>query len=666
MVKSTIQKEKAFGQYYTPQYIVHFIIDQTLGHLLRNYTVNQAKNIKILDPACGLGIFLVYSHKYFQDYYKEKQIKIVPSREKRKSIIAHQIYGIDIDPSQIEQTIQNLQCYPFNANFKVFNALLPPVGYAYGFDVSKLMELRKLMKDLYIKGNNRDLLKIKTQISEVEEKVKRNLIKELKEEFNISSNHLNPMIWGIAFPEVIGGFDIIIGNPPWGADNLILTTDILNSYNAGTQQVDTWSLFIEQSINALKIDGRLGFIIPSTLMSNENYSPIRQFILNNCRITNIVNLGENIFTNVTQPCMILILEKGPLREEDRVSISKYVSSETLNNLKEKKITLSSLSTISCSQSRFQNNPDFQIDIFAIGYEEILSCIEKDLYQDQIQVKPLSSLVYNARGVEINKKGRIFQCSECKWWNSPPLRFNKSGIKLKKCVNPKCDNTINENDYEDYIVFNNLNKANRDLPFLVGHQIQRYYLHKHKYIDPTRIGINYKKPVMYHGPKLLLRKTGKGIKLVIDYHDRWVNQVIYFFKLKDDTSITLEYLLGVLNSSLIQKYFYLKYADPYRSDFPHLTQKIFLKLPIKIPILNFENELANQIHITAIRLQSEYQRIYDQKMNQSEELLINQSIVKLEKKMNDLVFSLYHLTSHQQDQIRSLFSNIFNERITENA
>lgn len=664
MTKSTSQKEKSFGQYYTPHYIVHFIIDQTLGHLLRSCTANQAKNIKILDPACGLGIFLVYSQEYLQDFYEKKQNEIFSGREIRKSIIANQIYGIDIDAAQIEKTIQNLQCNPFSANFKVFNALLPPVGYPYDFDISQLVEMRKLVKDQYFRGNNKELLNINQKISEIEEKFKRNLVKELREKFNLSSNHLNPMIWNIAFPEVIGGFDIIIGNPPWGADNLILTTDVLNLYNAGTQQVDTWSLFIEQSINALKINGKLGYIIPNTLMRNENYSSIRKFILENCRITNIVNLGDNIFPNVTQPCMILILEKGPLREVDRVNIIKHLSSKTLNDLITKKSTLSSLPTVSCLQSRFQNNYDFQIDIFAIGYEKILSCIEKDLYQDQIQVQPLGMLVHNARGVEINKKGKIIQCSNCKWWNSPPLRFNKSGIKSKKCVNPKCNNTISENDYEDYIVFSALRKPNRDLPFLVGHQIQRYYLHKHKYIDPTRIGINYKKPVIYQGPKLLLRKTGKGIKLVIDYHNRWVSQVIYFFKLKDDTSVTLEYLLGVLNSSLIQKYFYLKYADPYRSDFPHLTQKIFLRLPIKIPILNFENELANQIHTTAVRLQSEYQRLFDQKMNPSEELIINQLIVKLEKKMNDLVFSLYQLTSHQQDQIRLLFSDTFEERIAE--
>jgi restriction endonuclease S subunit len=156
---------------------------------------------------------------------------------------------------------------------------------------------------------------------------------------------------------------------------------------------------------------------------------------------------------------------------------------------------------------------------------------------------------------------------------------------------------------------------------------------------------------------LLRKTGKGIKLAIDYYNRWVTQVIYFFKLKDNTSISLEYLLGVLNSSLLQKYFFLKHADPYRNDFPHLTQKVFLRLPIKIPRLSFEHEIANQIHNTAITLQSEYQRIYDQKIDSSEEILIDRSIAKLERKMNNLVFSIYQLTSDQQDQIRSLFPKI---------
>ncbi len=653
MTNLALQKIKSYGQFYTPIYIVDFIIENTLGHILRNKSLEETKYIKILDPACGLGIFLVQSVDFLEKRYQNGIDNVNSIDKARKLIIAEQIYGIDIDSSQIKQTQQNLECSLFSTNLKVFNALLPPKESHFQFNTKRLKYLRKLSKKHYIKGDKTLLEKKQNEIWEIENKVKEELIKELIQKYDLSSE-IHPMVWDIVFPEVIGGFDIIIGNPPWGADNSVLTTKVLADYLAGTRQTDTWSLFVERCIKSLKDNGRLGFIIPNTLISNENYQSIREFILKECQIISIINLGENIFPHVTQPCMILILEKGLSNKEKQIEIIQHISSKSLEDLSENRIPLSYIPNVKCLQSRFQNNFDFQFDIFSIGFEKILKRIEKDLNRDQIQVKPLKMIVKNARGVEINKKGRIIQCTKCNWWNPPLLPLNSSGIKHKTCVNPECSNTITEHDKEDYIVFNSPQTLEQDQPFLVGHQVQRYYLHNHLYIDPTRKGINYKKSTMYQGPKLLLRKTGHGIKIAIDYHNRWVNQVIYFFKLNTDTLVSLEYLLGILNSVLIQKYFFLKYADPYRKDFPHLTQKIFLKLPIKIPRSSSDQRIADQIHKTAVNLQSKYQNLYDEQMDLSNARLVNQQIKQLEKRMNNFVYSIYGLDSQMQDQIRNLF------------
>ncbi|MHA2247026.1 MAG: Eco57I restriction-modification methylase domain-containing protein [Candidatus Hodarchaeales archaeon] len=656
MTSQTRLKTKLLGQYYTPEYIVHYIIDQTIGHILKNNSYERATSLKILDPACGLGIFLVQALDFLLSHLNLEE-KVNESLEiVTRKIIANQLYGIDIDNTQIVETQKNLNCLDFNLNFKVFNALLPPTTYDHQCDTNSLGKLRNRCKELYIKGNETFYVKEgQRKISQIEKHIQKTLAAKLKKDFKLSSN-IHPFPWEVVYPETEGKFDAIIGNPPWGAN--LFSSDLLIFYNVGTQQVDSWSLFIERSLIALKEGGRLGFVIPNTFLMNENYTDIRKFILDSCRIVKIINLGENVFPQITQPCMIVIAEKRSHIPDSELDVIRYVSPKIKKLLEEGHRSISSLPTINCSQNRFLSNSDYQFNIFSIGYEELRATIEKDLHHDKIQVKPLRYFVKNARGVELNKNGKIVQCSSCGWWSSPPSQV-RSGTKTKLCINPECHKEVTEHNKTDFIVSDIPKDPEKDQPFLVGYQIQRYYIKNHKFIDSTRIGINYKDPALYHGPKLLLRKTGHGIKTAIDYNNRWVNQVVYLFKLKNNVSITLEYIMGVVNSKLLNKYFFIEFADPYRQDFPHFTQKRFLRLPIKTPVTDNETALADQIGKKAKILQSQYQRKYSliqqfQEKNAKIEQL-NQKIQQLEKEIDHLVCEIYSLTPNQE---REIFSDFF--------
>ena len=659
MTSQTRLKTKIFGQYYTPEYIVHYIIDQTIGHILKNNSYERATSLKILDPACGLGIFLVQALEFLLSHLKLEKKGNESLKKVRKKIIANQLYGIDIDNTQIAETKQNLNCHNFNINLRVFNALLPPTTYDHHCDTNSLGKLRRRCKELYIKGNETFSIKEEQRkISQIEKHIKETLAAKLTKDFQLSSN-INPLPWEVVFPETEGKFDVIIGNPPWGAT--LFSSDLLSFYNVGTQQVDSWSLFIERSLIALKEGGRLGFVIPNTLLMNENYTDIRKFILDSCRIVKIINLGDNVFPKITQPCMIIIAEKRSSTLDCELDVIRNVPPKIKKLLEEGLRSVSSLPTIDCSQNRFLSNSDYQFNIFSIGYEELRAAIEKDLHHDNIQAKPLGYFVKNARGVELNRYGKIVQCSSCGWWSSPPsqVRNVRSGVKTKLCINLECHKEVTEHDKTDFIVFDNPKDPEKDHPFLVGYQIQRYYIKNHKYIDSTRIGINYKEPALYHGSKLLLRKTGLGIKTAIDYDNRWVNQVVYLFKLKNNVSITLEYIMGVVNSKLINKYFFIEFADPYRQDFPHFTQKRFLRLPIKTPVTDIEAALADQIGKKAKILQSQYQRRYSltqqfQEKNVNMEQL-NQKIQQLEKEIDNLVCEMYNLTPNQK---REIFTDFF--------
>ncbi|UCG01779.1 MAG: N-6 DNA methylase [Candidatus Heimdallarchaeota archaeon] len=654
MTERTRLKSKILGQYYTPAYIVDYIIDQTIGHFFKT-SFNKTNSLRILDPACGIGIFLIRALEYLSSQFDKLSCSNESLERTRRTIIATQLYGIDIDPTQVLETQKKLNCLNFNINFKTFNALIPPPSYSIQLDSSDLKALRIQYKRDYIDGapplsNEREHQKI----VQIENQIRKTIITKLVKDFDVSSN-IQPMQWEIIFPEIKGKFDVIVGNPPWGA--ALFSSDLIRFYNVGTQQVDSWSLFIERSLQALNEGGRLGVVIPNTLLLNENYSEIRRFILKEYKIIKIVNLGENIFPEITQPCMIIVVEKGIPPPNHKLEVIRHIPTPVKKNLKAERDSLSSLVTLSCSQDRFLRNSDYQFDIFSIGFEELKETIEKDLHHNKIEVKPLGDLVENARGVEINRNGKISQCSSCGWWSSPPSHFNANGVKIKQCVNPQCHEEVTQRDTTDFIVFDDQFQPERDKPFLVGHHIQRYYIKNHKYIDPTRKGIKYKDPILYQGSKLLLRKTGHGIKTAIDYNNRWVNQVVYLFKLKKNTLISLEYIMGVINSKLISKYFFIEFADPYRQDFPHFTQKKFLRLPIKVPTSKNESNLVNQVAECARTLQSHYQEKYfvlNSQLREKEINLenLNKKIEKLEKEIDDSVFRLYEITPEIKRQVLS--------------
>lgn len=119
-------------------------------------------------------------------------------------------------------------------------------------------------------------------------------------------------------------------------------------------------------------------------------------------------------------------------------------------------------------------------------------------------------------------------------------------------------------------------------FLRGMDIDRYEIHPSVYIEIDHPDINYKEDDLYVGRKILLRKTGEGIKAAIDVDDRMVIQVIYILKRRESSPFEEFYTLGILNSNLMEFYYHNTFGEKDRKTFPHLTQGKVLELPLKLP------------------------------------------------------------------------------------
>ena len=278
-VKKEKGKREEHGIYYTPKYIVDYIVQNTLGKFIKERTHNEILNVKVLDSACGSGSFLIAAYDLLDKYNAQIKNKEEGDFFDKIRILNQNIYGVDLDPQAAEITQLNLLIKTLNSRRK--------------------LPILKNIKE----GNS--------LISGYE--------KELKLYFGKDWKEKKPLDWQREFSEIFknGGFDIVIGNPPY------VSTVRLSKAGFGREKefygkhfisahkgYDLYVLFVERALNLLRNGGRLGFIIPNKFMSTDYGEKLREFILGNCVLEQIVDVSNYpVFRDAAIYPIIIILKK---------------------------------------------------------------------------------------------------------------------------------------------------------------------------------------------------------------------------------------------------------------------------------------------------------------------------------------------------------------------
>ncbi len=341
---------KAGGVYYTPKYIVDYIVKNTVGKVIEGKTPKQIEKIRILDPACGSGSFLIGAFQCLIDYHvryltahpKEAHIHplfpdLIPdgngghrlSVRLKAKILRHNLFGVDIDPQAVEITMMSLYLKALEGERSQLppkQALLPELKY------NIICGNSLIGPDIYDQGqlfadDERDRINAFDWYAD-------HGVRELAPAFEGGGKppHSKPAVIDRRYSSAptigdimrAGGFDCVIGNPPyvriqhmkeWAPVEVEYYKEHYKSASSGNY--DIYVVFVEKGLSVLKPDGRLGFILPHKFFNAQYGAPLRSLLAEGRHLSRVIHFGDQqVFEGATNYTCLLFLDKSGKKEFD--------------------------------------------------------------------------------------------------------------------------------------------------------------------------------------------------------------------------------------------------------------------------------------------------------------------------------------------------------------
>jgi hypothetical protein len=314
--KPEIANEK--GVVTTPKFIIDAIISKSLQKLIEGKSPNDISKMHFADICCGSGAFLIAAFQYLIDYHIDWYISDGPEKhkdrvykgtgnswfltlEEKRRILTNNIFGVDIDENAVEVA-------KFGLLIKILEG-----------------ETNESIKSLYDKSHVKALPDLDSNIQHGNSLVDKNIFKfkKISEMKSGELDSLRVFNWDEKFPKIFvnGGFDAIIGNPPYSRIQTMkkispLELDYFQSkhsrYNtASSDNFDKYFVFIERAVQLLRNNGMLGYITPHKFMKIRSGESLRKLISENSYLNEIVYFGkEQVFGGKTTTyTAILVLSK---------------------------------------------------------------------------------------------------------------------------------------------------------------------------------------------------------------------------------------------------------------------------------------------------------------------------------------------------------------------
>ncbi len=660
-VEDKPEVKKAGGVYYTPTYIVDYIVKQTVGKVCEGQTPKDVAKLRILDPACGSGSFLLGAFQYLLDWHRSWYTQHDPdlhargkspalrqnavgewqlTTSERKRILVNNIYGVDIDAQAVETTKLSL--------------LLKVLEGETAETVAPRLIQERALPDLAdnIKCGNSLIgpdFYNGQQISFFDE----------DEIFRI-----NVFDWAKEFPAIMksGGFDVVIGNPPYiRIHNLVEYQPLQASFvqtkyeSAKFGKIDLYVVFIEKANMLLKASGLVGFIVPNKFLQADYGRNLRAILAAKKSLCKIVDFGSaQVFQKATTYTCLLFLRGNPSKE--------FLAA--FNNTKE-------------SARNFLAETTFEkIDIARMGPTAWLlaSGKEKEIAK-KIESKAVLLPKFVEHAITGVKTGAnsVFTFEMLKdrgkWVEVCPEGTDQSVLLEKSLLRPYCKAEslkrykITPGDrllLYPYELVDRKTKLLSEKTLRVSFPKAWQYLNSHRLLlesrqkgklkGPSWYGLSFSSSIsMFAVPKIVTPTLSPTNAFSIDTtHLLFPQGAGGGCGLVVKADLSIHYLLGLLNSKLLTFYFH-KISSRFQGGWFAYEPRYLKRIPIR-PI-NFQDKADHAHHDRMVKLVEQMLQLHCQiplAKTAHEQTLLQRQISVTDGQIDRLVYELYGLS---EDEIR---------------
>jgi hypothetical protein len=568
---------KAGGVYYTPEYVVRYIVDNTVGKLIAGKTPAQIADMRFADIACGSGSFLLSVFDqlltYHGNYYNkspnkarkgdciEHDGKLYLSLSKKREILLNNIYGVDIDAQAVE--VCELSLY-----LKLLQEETEASTHQYMLDFAHIAQMKKLLPDLsknIVCGNSL---------------IGRDIACDLYGE----ERKLNPMDFIDAFPEVMkrGGFDAIVGNPPYIPIESMLEAErtyFQTYYRELERKFDTSVVFILRALSMLRGSGLLGYISSITWQTGENYSMLREALFKKAGIRELINLPFDVFKDAYVDTGIYIIGKELTKSYRICRFPKKAKIESLHQIPLVKV-----------DSALVQPPQYKVVLDPHVQKLLTRCA------DQNRFTTLGAITKSTQGLAAN-------------------RFERSG-------------RLPRGDW---------------YPFAEAGQAHRYRVKIDSTSAANMLDFPALKQFYEAEPKILIRRViNRQDRLDAAYFER---QMVFKKDLNPfiptDSTFNPLFLLGLLNSRLLS-YLYINTSTiATKDDFRQTTLAELRRLPVVIIKFSDQDKI-----VVKVKAMLEAKELLAKAKTDKDKTYYENKCTALDLQIDRLVYELYGLTAEE--------------------
>lgn len=530
-----LEERRRHGVYFTDQLLADFLAARALEDLLRERALTVAAgggevrdlvearlralvDLRVIDPACGSGAFLVSSYQeLLREFWRLRDAGSALSRP------ASQQLDLDTLGGELTQARLLRDCL-------------------HGVDLlPQAIEIAKL--SLWLRSAHRG-----ERIADLGS----NLI-------SANSLRVDTLVAGLGAG--FGSFDLVIGNPPWGGE---VADDVRsNACEAlgleSTANWDSWELFLALGLSLLREGGRLAFVLPDTLLDPEK-SRIRKVLLGSTKIERLHKLGSGWFgPNVRMDTMLLQARKGT------PPLSGDFSAMLLTGTLRKQAIRGEMPLSQLEAKLSQAIPQERSDLDA-GAELEMSRTRRDdeilALMESGSVR-LAELCARGRGEEMSKAGLLWRCPSCHAVSTPGEKKKGGTYRSKVCAT--CGFALSaDGAVELHLVEAGSPDADSEW-FIDGDDIRHRYvsIRPGKRIKTNVTGFPYKNAALYRAPKIVIRQAGVGVWAALDASGARVPQSVYVYRLNPEfeaDGYRHEFILGALLSRAMTYYVFKRFAE----------------------------------------------------------------------------------------------------------